>query len=137
MFDFGVVLSNPTAGSPAPPGGGNSTVRQPSTWRINHPADAGGPTYVTVEPTPGVRASFLRIGVTITEMYDGPLDTPLPALNSAGFSLVLKERARVAGVLLTTLGALDHFKDEPHWQREIANIAQLVADIASHLNSSR
>lgn len=78
----------------------------------------------------------MRIGVTITEMYDGPLEAPLSAPHSPGFSLVLKERARVAGVLLTTMGGLDHFKNEPHWQRELSNIAKLVTDIAAYLTST-
>ena len=129
-------MSNLAAAALARPESDPSSARQPSTWRINHTPDAGGPVYVTAEPTATARASFLRIGVTITEMYDGPLEVP-HAPNGQGFSVILRERARVASVILTTLENIDHLKDEPHWRREIANIRQLVADIAKHLNGSR
>lgn len=127
-------MTNHSDALPAYPGNSAPALKLPSTWRINHPEDAGGPTYVTSEPSPGARASFLRIGVTITAMYDGPLDWPAAAPNTPGFSMVMKERARVAGVLLTTIGGLEHFKDEPHWRRQIENVARIVSDMAAYLD---
>ena len=112
--------------------------RSASTWRINHSADAGGPTYVEVMPSASARAAFLRIGVTITELRDV---TGAPSSGAADrgpgrspeMDFILQERVRTAHVLLSTLESLEHFADEPHWRRQIRNIDELVRDIAAYI----
>ena len=115
--------------------------RAQPTWRINHPAEAGGPSYVLVEPSQSARAAFLRIGVTITEMHDGPGPEAGTKRVGSGWraggelAYVFQEKLRVAGVMLSTLGRLEHFEHEPHWRREIANLATLISDMQKHLTS--
>lgn len=113
--------------SPAKPSPGK---QQPTNWRVNHPEEAGGPAWLTVEPSPKVVADYLKIGVTITELYEGAA-VPDPSFSTNAAASVLVERARVAGKILTSLGELDHFANEPHWRRDITNVKQLLNDIGA------